>query len=276
MIDYDPRIDSLIHPEHLETVFRAGQACSPRQVGAGMAHLAYYHYDAASIARLTDALRLAGFGEAQTFDGSLDTQAFAARRGDGLTVVAFRGTQPDSIADIGVDATIPLVGWEGAGRIHQGFRDSFNDVRLPIEQWMRGAGVTADTPLLVCGHSLGAALATVAGAAWTQARIVTLGSPRVGDATFAASVSGARCERIVDCCDLVARVPPRELGYDHVDATWFIGADGTLVPDPGAAAIDAQRHIARGQYFANYVGLANAPVRDLADHCVMNYLRACF
>src|SRR5689334_16336415 len=99
-MDYDPRIESLIHPERRETVFRDGESYDLRQIGAGMAHLAYYGHADAALARLNQALGRAGFDAAHPVDQSLDTQAFTARRRDGLTVLAFRGTQPNSIEDI--------------------------------------------------------------------------------------------------------------------------------------------------------------------------------
>jgi pimeloyl-ACP methyl ester carboxylesterase len=240
-----------------------------------MARLAYYSFDGDEVPRLRVAVGAAGFKGLKTFSKSLDTQAFVARRDDGLAVVAFRGTQPESLFDIGVDASAGLVAWRGEGRVHLGFRDAFEAVREDVENWVSSAGLGADQ-LLVCGHSLGGALATLAGALWRQAKIVTIGSPRVGDGPFAASVSGPRCQRIFNCCDLVARVPPRELGYDHLEESFFIAANGESMPNPGAARIDAERHLGRGEYFSTYAGFGNAPARDLADHAPINYLRAFF
>lgn len=275
MIAYDPSLQSLLHPEATPTLFRSGQTYTVTQIGAEMAHLAYYSFEEKDFSRLQEAVGRAGFGELRGFSKQLDTQAFVAIRNDGLAVVAFRGTQPGSIEDIGVDASVSLVPWRGDGHVHQGFRDSFESVRADIDDWMTTTGVKPDR-LLVCGHSLGGALATLAGAWWKPAHLVTIGSPRVGDIAFSASAGGPRCQRIFDCCDLVARVPPRALGYDHAEPSFFIAADGLIMPNPGPERIDAERHIGRGEYFLQYAQFGNAPVRDLADHAPTNYLRSLF
>ena len=275
MIEYDPSLRSLLHPETRDTVFRKGQEYSIPQIGVEMARLAYYAFDDDQIPRLRAAVDAAGFGDLKTFSAGLDTQAFAARRADGLAVAAFRGTQPGSVFDIGVDAFAGLVSWEGKGQVHLGFHESFKAVHGDLAGWISSTGVAPDK-LLFCGHSLGGALATLAGAVWERAQVVTIGSPRVGDPDFAASVSGPRCRRIFNCCDLVARVPPRAIGSDHVEPSSFITASGALVPNPGGAGVDAERHTGRGDYFRLHVGFGNAPTRDLADHAPVNYLRAVF
>jgi pimeloyl-ACP methyl ester carboxylesterase len=276
VIAYDASVASLLHPEGSQTLFQPGVAYGATQLGVEMARLAYYDFDAAAPPRLAQALAIVGFTGLQTFTGPLDTQAFAARRAaDGMAVIAFRGTQPGSLADIGVDLSFRLSGWTGAGRVHEGFRDSFHAVRGDIEAWIAANGVPAGS-LLVCGHSLGGALATLAASAWKPAHMVTIGSPRVGDAVFAQSIPAASCRRIFNCCDAVARLPPRTIGYEHVEPSTFIDAQGRAVANPGGLAVDLERHRGRADFFASYAGLGNVPTRDLADHAPINYLRAFF
>ena len=278
-IDYDPRIESLIHPERRETVFTAGTRYSRVQLAVEAARLAYYKAEdhGAQRARLAAALGLAGFSELQHFDSATGTQAFAAYDpANRLALVAFRGTEPDSAFDIGIDASLAPLPWDGAGLVHAGFAAAFDSVRAPIEQWLGTAGA-GRTALLLCGHSLGGALATLAASVWRPAQLITIGSPRVGDRQLVDSLAGVDAQRIVNCCDLVARVPPALLGYAHLPRPTFVTWNAQLSQDPSEAAIDQDRHRGRAEYFARYaLRFGNAPTRDLADHAPVNYLRAFF
>ena len=278
-IDYDPRIESLVHPERRETVFTAGTPYSHVQLAVEAARLAYYKAEDQGVqfARLAAALGLAGFTRHAHFSSAVGTQAFAAfRDADQLALIAFRGTEPDSIADIGIDASALPLPWQGAGLVHSGFAIAFDSVRAAVRQWLDTLG-RERSAVLLCGHSLGAALATLAASVWQPAKLITIGAPRVGDRQFVDSLMGVQCQRIVNCCDLVARVPPALLGYAHPPNPTFITSDAKLSQDPTAAAIDADRHLGRDEYFARYaLRPGNAPTRDLADHAPVNYLRAFF
>jgi triacylglycerol lipase len=119
-------------------------------------------------------------------------------------------------------------------------------------------------------------VATIAASAWRPTQLITLGSPRVGDVDFVNSIAGVETHRIVNCCDLVTRVPPRVI-YEHTPGLIFVAHDATLLQDHSASAIDLDRHLGRGDYFARHaLRLGNAPARDLADHAPVNYLRAFF
>ena len=277
-IDYDPTVASLLHPERRETVFAAGVRYSDLQLGVEAARLAYYKAEdqGPQLARLAAALGPVGYSRLQHFNTGVGAQAFAAyNEANRAALVAFRGTEPDAIEDVGVDASAALVRWSGAGLVHAGFGLSFEAIRAPVEQWLKGPGKDRGT-LLVCGHSLGAALATIAAAAWRPTRLVTIGSPRVGNNEFVRSIAGVESHRIANCCDVVTRVPPR-VGYDHVPGLVFIAHDAQLQEEPSASAIDLDRHRGRGEYFLRYaLRPGNAPARDLADHSPVNYLRAFF
>ena len=278
-IDYDPRIESLLHPELRQTVFTAGTPYSHVQLALEAARLACYKAEdkGEQFARLAAALGLAGFSGLAHFCTPVGTQAFAAfRDADQLALLAFRGTEPNSIADIGIDASALLVPWQGAGQVHSGFAKAFDSVRAALEQWLATSGKSRSA-LLVCGHSLGAALATLAASVWQPAKLIPIGAPLVGNQQFVDSLAGVECQRIVNCCDLVARVPPTLLGYRHPPGPTFITWDAKLSHDPSAATIDADQHLGRGEYFSCYaLRQGNAPTRDLADHAPVNYLRACF
>jgi hypothetical protein len=98
--------------------------------------------------------------------------------------------------------------------------------------------------LWVTGHSLGAAVATVAADALpATGGVYTFGSPRVGDGDFAAAFNrrfADRSFRYVDDHDAVTRVPPESFGfpigsYTPVDAVRTIDSEGHIssAPEPG-------------------------------------------
>jgi Lipase (class 3) len=102
----------------------------------------------------------------------------------------------------------------------------------------RSEGFTPAAPsIVVTGHSLGAALATlyVLDNALTDRiknpTIYTFASPRVGDASFASAFDslGLTSWRVVNELDLVPRVP---LGYTHVDTPQEYNSLTTALPTP--------------------------------------------
>jgi hypothetical protein len=127
------------------------------------------------------------------------------------------------------------------------------------------------------GHSLGAALATLAASHYDQARVIAFGSPRVGDDAFGHRLSLRNIVRYVDCCDMVCRVPPPLLGYSHVGTEAYINRLGVLDPDADADedSKESDQTKARIYYLARYAWrIGNVGFRDLADHAPVNYLAA--
>jgi triacylglycerol lipase len=176
----------------------------------------------------------AGLDEIRFFDEGAAQGALV--RGDGYAVLAFRGTL--GFSDWLSDLDCPPVGWEGEGRVHRGFKAQLERVWPQARAALDALGV----PVFYTGHSLGAALATLAAATRFReggappAALYTFGSPRVGTAAFARSFPGTflHC-RVVNDRDVVARVPPRRLSavvfgdaYRHVGTPFHIGHDGAL------------------------------------------------
>jgi triacylglycerol lipase len=194
-------------------------------------------------------LKKLGFEEVEFFDVA-GTQAFAARCGKSL-VVSFRGTEPSRIEDILTDARALLTGtcFGKGDLIHVGFRDALELVRERLDAWL-AKRLAAAEQVLITGHSLGAALATLLYVDWSSkvsetARIelVTFGSPRVGDAKFLTCFEertgkgpNRRVIRFVNDQDLVTRVAPRAMGYQHVGSVYLLDNVGRLLRE--ARAID--------------------------------------
>jgi hypothetical protein len=279
---YDPSRTALYHPERCDTIFERGQTYSPLQLAVEAARLAYYPAEESSVeqARLEEALARAGFTRLVQFvDSKSGAAAFAARRSDdGTALLAFRGTRPDDYKDLVTDLRANLVAWpESAGYVHNGFAIAVRSLRRQILEWIKGANPDA-SKLILTGHSLGAAMATLAATIWRSGWLVTLGSPRVGDAAFTATVRAAHIVRLVDCCDAVTEVPPEVGGYTHIKANTYLTRGAITVENPDRSFVMSDRLRARVGYSLRYSWQfwRNVLVRDLADHAPINYARAVF
>ena len=279
---YDPSRTALYHPERHDTLFVTGQTYSPLQLAIEAARLAYYRAEAdpAQRTRLADALARVGFGDLVLFvDSKSGAEAFAARRStDATTLLSFRGTQPDNFEDLIADLRANLVAWpESAGRVHDGFAVAVRALRPQILQWIDSTKPDLGR-LILTGHSLGAAMATLAASIWRPAWLVTIGSPRVGDAAFVETVTPKYSVRFVDCCDAVTEVPPEIGGYVHIKDYKYLTRDAEIVENPNAKVVQSDRSRARVEYSQLYFKqiLTNVSVRDLADHAPINYARAMF
>ena len=64
------------------------------------------------------------------------------------------------------------------------------------------------------GHSLGAAMATIAATRYQPIELFTFGSPRVGGSKF---IRNIKCPhlRFMNNNDIVCRIPPAWLGFRH-------------------------------------------------------------
>jgi hypothetical protein len=151
-------------------------------------------------------------------------------------IVAFRGTEPDQWRDIFDDASFALAPWVRAGTlVHRGFRDALQ--RIWDRLHAKLVPLAATRSVWFTGHSLGAALATLAAdRADFDGFVCTLGSPRVGDHAFTAAFDRrfrGRSLRYVSGADVVTHVPPPlPLPYDHVARQRHIREDGTIGDEP--------------------------------------------
>jgi hypothetical protein len=159
-------------------------------------------------------------------------------KGRGAHFVAFAGTDPLVTANWVTDFDFPL----DADGIHEGFAAALEVAWSDI-----AAALTQHGPvekLIVTGHSLGAALAALsarrvlAELPIRPQAIYTFGMPRAGGAAFADPFNVALGEgtyRFVHGDDIVARVPPTELGFKHVGRSILCNSGGKF----DAAALSA-------------------------------------
>ena len=182
-----------------------------------------------------------------------DTQAAVWRSRRGCTVaIAFRGTEPGKARDVATDlrytnAHVPVTHFAFAdgpaeplsqARVHAGFAAAYasvrRHVRSALDAALQGGGAGPASALLVTGHSLGGALATLCAAdvaeSWEAAGVPasrrplllmhTFGSPRVGDLRFTTRFAELvpHALRIVAGKDLVPSLPPAAMGFAHAGA----------------------------------------------------------
>ena len=178
--------------------------------------------DGAEIVRVCE--REWGFSSCE-FIASGGTECFVAIDEE-VVLIGFRGTK--EIRDWLVNLT--LVGTTTEyGRVHRGFLGAFEVVRPMLNVAL---SEVPGIPVVLTGHSLGGALATIAAAEWEQAVpircIYTYGQPAVGKGKFLSFMSGTfqdRLFRFVNDDDVVPRLPPT---YAHVGQLFHFHSNGQL------------------------------------------------
>ncbi len=178
------------------------------------------------------------------------TQCFVAHN-DNFVVVSMRGTEIDNFwgafNDWRRNLELRPVPDDSGGLVHEGFmRDmaaAWNDTNgtQGLKSYLQPLLADGTRTLWITGHSLGAALATLA--AERAARdggfdvrgVYTYGSPRVGDIQFKQNYEArglnAKTYRVVYDIDIAQRLFHGD-AYTHVGQLKFIDADGHLDPNP--------------------------------------------
>jgi|GEM_PF-4474435 len=144
-----------------------------------------------------------------------DTEAHIAWDDDHI-ICFFRGTQPDQIGDIVTDLRFFKEQSRTHGLVHGGFKDSLDEVWNDMEILLNIID-NGKRKFLFTGHSLGAALATLAASRWLKETIVyTFGSPRCGNKQFATGFDAENVHhRFTNDNDIVPHIPPRFMGFVH-------------------------------------------------------------
>lgn len=215
-------------------IYRAAYSDRTAWILSSMSHLAYDRFETGEDARklLIAKLRGGGFKLVETFNSDkTDTQAILVS-GDQYLVLAFRGTEVTKLQDVKMDAKA-FKATTIEGRLHSGFKQAYESVAPSIMKSLLSMG---DLPVYITGHSLGAALATVA----TQnlendprlmqriAACYTFGSPRVGNDQYDREFK-APIYRMVNTTDIVTVVPLLLMGYIHIGDVRFLSRqDGEL------------------------------------------------
>lgn len=191
----------------------------------------------------------AGFRQRQFFLAQgTDTQAMLVEFAGTapFAVLVFRGTE-QNIKDFLTDLKIGKFLLSAKQmELHEGFAEALDSVWHKIDAELARLAC----PVFYTGHSLGAALATLAAARRVPKAVYAFGSPRVGNPAFAALLNDIPIYRIVDDEDVVTTLPPEALGFRHA---------GT-----------EHRLLAPGSEFS--ILHLFGPPKPLADHAPINYV----
>ncbi len=184
-----------------------------------------------------DHWRRADFCGVRFFDRN-GTQCYIVER-DGISIVVFRGTQSNLKIDTRHSLEVMIDFWTDLDAtrtrrkgvlIHSGFYKALDEVWDALSTEIEGKLV------IFTGHSLGAALATIAAfrhpyPAYVKS-LVTFGSPRVGDLAFKHELERRiKITRYVHGSDGVPNVPPEALDFVHVGEEKRLGTSGEGRPE---------------------------------------------
>jgi hypothetical protein len=255
---------------------------------------AWWMADAALLAYSNEADVRKAFADAglaadvTSFKGVHTTQAYVIAMPEAI-VATFRGTQVDdflsSVLDFAVDAQfLPKPNAHGH-LVHAGFLAALKEVWAQVAAHLAAEQTKRPRPLWLTGHSLGAALATLAAdlcgdePALGLRGVYTFGSPRVGDRNLGANIR-VPVFRFRNDSDIVPHLPLGLL-FRHVGELQFIDAAGHLhrdLPrstemalDPGARSISPREALTMKPQIRSG-GAPDLPVPGfLADHAPINY-----
>lgn len=144
-------------------------------------------------------------------------------------VLAFRGTEPSELSDVLADLNAIPRGAMTHGLVHSGFRNECDKLWNDIVSH-HGKG-HASKKFYITGHSLGAAMATIATSRFEETmkveQLTTFGSPRVGTRSFVKAIETPHF-RFVNNNDIVTKVPLWIMGYKHHGLLQYINFYGNI------------------------------------------------
>lgn len=182
-------------------------------------------------------------------------------------VIVFRGTDSDQSDDLVADAKVWATASDTVGEVHTGFKQELDKLWPQVSDYLLAM---PNKHIIITGHSLGAAMATLCASRLAHAghslELYTFGSPKVGDAAWANQFKGINAYRFVNNNDLVTQVPVFQ-GYQHVGTLYYIDYDGNIISECTQEQRDQDRRkswlraLAKGQLFD-----------ELYDHSMEKYI----
>ena len=146
-----------------------------------------------------------------------------------FVMIIFRGTQPTELSDIVADIKAWQHDSDTVGEVHAGFKGELDKIGPNITRWLKKHD---KKKLVITGHSLGAAMATLFAARVNKRGgdvvLYTYGSPRAGDSTWAEQFSNIEAYRFVNTNDIVCTVPPFGF-YTHIGELYYLSYKGDIM-----------------------------------------------
>lgn len=156
-------------------------------------------------------------------------------------VVAIRGTETVAEWTADADATqvdFPVMPSTLYPRAHRGFARIYNTLRTGDGLLVKHFKPLSGARVVVAGHSLGAALATLLAADLGADDLVTFAGPRVGNGDFCSCAAKriGRVERFVNERDLVTKVPfdLPDFPYADLGVPILFDSTGKVLENPHA------------------------------------------
>jgi Lipase (class 3) len=269
---YDASRAALYTPARGAVFFPAGRPATEAALCAEMSRLVYaaFEREGEARSRVQDALRRVGFAPPYLFSVG-GTQGFLTSAADkAVSVLAFRGTQVN-LSDLATDLQAWPRAWAEGGRVHDGFAEALGLVWGDLAPRLAAAAGR----VLYAGHSLCAALATLAASRRAPQALYTYGSPRVGDEAFLRTLSSVESHRYKNCCDVICRVPTEVFGYRHLGEAHYLDQEGVVHRAPAEAYVRRDHVRARLAYLRRWAWRRRTLwTRDFADHSPVNYFSA--
>jgi hypothetical protein len=204
---------------------------------------------------------------------STHTQGFVAANADHV-VVSFRGTEPKEIEDWLTDLRYNYYPRRmGGGNVHNGFWTAWRSVKSKVVDQLQTA-VTNKQTIWFTGHSLGAALATLAARDMPKnfkpTAVHTFGSPRCGSPQYAKAYN-VHAKRFVNENDIVAHVPLQGIfqkyKYCHVGQRQIMQPDGKITSS-SAAWTRLLKNLAK----VSVLGIGSTAASSIKNHSMNRYI----
>ena len=186
-------------------------------------------------------------------------------------VIACRGTEPTEFNDISADLKALPVMAETISRVHQGFKAEVDELWPAITEDINRKANLGKT-LWFCGHSLGAAMATIMASRCMHdvelndpVELYTYGSPRVGWRGYVKSL-GVTHHRWKNNNDIVTTVPLWIMGYVHHGTEHYLNAYGNYRKPTGWQLV-------KDKWRGIWMGLKQGKIDSFGDHSMTEYIK---
>jgi|LWDU01.1.fsa_nt_gi hypothetical protein len=195
-------------------------------------------------------------------------------------IYSFRGTEPTKLADIKADIKFLKTESDSNGKVHRGFKQALDLIwddllnhhnhNITVRHVLTK---NSERNVYFTGHSLGAALATLAAARLGDSvhnDIIgyTFGSPRVGNADFKKAFK-PKFYRFRNNNDIVTRHPMEFVGFTHIGHFNYFDASGKH-----------SHRFSRMFMFKQFIigmlgGLKRFEIDSFHDHSIVKYCDLC-